>query len=121
MKYESLRMAMPPRLDELLRIMHARWRHWSPNLGHQTENVLARMGASGGCREFEDLEESTDDHAIAVLEAAWGDLLPSERIAVEVVFDWMADVATMRGGLDYRFLEASRKMELRLKSEGVLL
>lgn len=107
---------IPPRLDALLRLMHARERAWVPRIGYPRCSAgFANGGAYTG--DWDDFESECDAYAASIMAAAWASLNQAERLSVEVVMGWMPAVVTVRVGV----LEgAVAKLIAKCQAQGVL-
>ena len=116
MGMDELRLSViPPRLEALLKRMHAHHKAWVPNIGwSRCSAVFGSGGSYSG--DWEDFETSVDGAAVTAISTAWDSLNEAERLSVEVVMGWMPDVATVRAGV----LEgAVEKLLAKCRKEGV--
>ena len=104
---------MSCRLYDLLGLMFAKWRKWSPKVGWPSSSCGFASG--GSVSEFSDLEEECDMVAIRVLEAGWDDLTLAERTVIEAILWRQPDVWVVR--LDV-YESAVAKLEERLRMIG---
>lgn len=118
-KYAHLRTDVHPRLDGLLTEMWRKWKHWTPAIGFPSHSA-GFFG--GGHYSVEDFEDDCDSDAARVTDTAWRGLGPAHRIAVEVVYARLPDVATTAraGGLEQLFRDAIEQMEVVMRREGIL-
>lgn len=108
---------MPIRLYNLLWDLHDHWERWRPKVGFPTKAVGLTSGGvvSSTC---EDLEDEADHYAIRVIDAAWDQLGPSQRVSVEIAMGWLPLVATVREGVLEGAIEA---LEAKCRAGGVSL
>lgn len=108
---------MPIRLYHLLLDLHDHWERWRPKVGFPSKSVGLTSGGvvSSTC---EDLEDEADYYAIRVIDAAWDQLGPAQRVSVEVVMGWLPPVATVREGVLEGAIEA---LEAKCRTGGVSL
>ena len=104
---------MSCRLYDLLGLMFAKWRRWSPKIGWPSSSCGFSSG--GSVSEFSDLEDECDMAAIRVLEAGWDDLTLAERTVIEMVIGRQPWVWTVRPGV---YESAIAKLEKRLRMIG---
>ncbi len=108
---------MPIRLYNLLWDLHDHWARYKPKIGFPSRSAGLTSGGvvSSTC---EDLESEADRYAIKVIDAAWDQLGPAQRVSVEIIMGWLPPVATVREGVLESAIEA---LEAKCRSGGVSL
>lgn len=108
---------MPIRLYHLLLDLHDHWERWAPKLSYPSRSAGLTSGGvvSSTC---EDLEDGADYYAIRVIDTAWDQLGPAQRVSVEIIMGWLPPVATVREGVLESAIEA---LEAKCRSGGVSL
>jgi len=99
MKREDIVPAgMSIRLYHLLLDLFEYWGRWKPKVGYPSRSAGLTSGGvvSSTC---EDLEDEADHYAMRVASAAWDQLGPAGRIAVEQAMGRLPAVATVREGV----------------------
>ena len=111
MKREDI---MPIRLYHLLEDLFEYWARWRPKVGYPTKSAGL---STGYVADFDDLAIQTDNQAMRIVEAAWMDLPPAGRIAIEMAMGFAQYEARVREGV---LQDAVAALETRLMREGLL-
>lgn len=114
----TLRMMIPARLDEYLRLWH-RAKIDSENLGYNGRSAGLKGGGFGA--SVEDLEAAADAYAVGVLHTVWWEeVRPDSRIAIEVAMDWLGPIEfRMRRTVEMALGDGVEVLIKGLRREGV--